>query len=84
MRKTGSSYRWTKKWLSYRNGFGSVAGDFWLGLERIHQFSQSGKCRLRFELLVDNLWSSAEYWSFVVGNEFSAQYRINVDGSVIM
>jgi ficolin len=82
MQRTGNLYSWVQTWLSYRNGFGSAAQDFWLGLERVHQLTQSGKYRLRFELLISGSWSSAEYWYFVVGDEINTQYRINVNGSV--
>jgi Fibrinogen beta and gamma chains, C-terminal globular domain len=82
MQRNGSSYNWALPWSSYRNGFGSTGNDFWLGLERIYQLTQRGKCRLRFELLISGSWVSAEYWSFTLGDEAGTQYRIDVDGLV--
>jgi Fibrinogen beta and gamma chains, C-terminal globular domain len=82
MQRNDSSFSWALPWLYYRNGFGSAGNDFWLGLERIYQLTQRGKCRLRFEMLISGSWVSAEYWSFTLGDEAVTQYRIDVDGLV--
>lgn len=82
MDRPGFNFDWGLPWADYRNGFGSAGSDFWLGLERLHLMTNSGNYRLRVEVLWrDNrTWSSAEYWSFVVGPEVNEQYRLSVDG----
>jgi hypothetical protein len=73
---------WSRPWVDYRNGFGSIDSDFWMGLERLYLLTGSGGYRMRFEmqLLSTGLWYSAEYWSFTVGDEATTKYRLNVSG----
>lgn len=59
-----------KNWTDYKNGFGSLDGEFWLGLDRVHQLTST---RTR-ELLVhledhDGLVKYARYAKFAIGNE---------------
>ena len=71
-------------WSSYKQGFGSYTGGFWLGLEKIYQITNSGQYRLRMEMLVRTglcagKWISAEYDIFHIESE-PALYRIHVTG----
>jgi len=36
----GHSFDWQLNWADYKNGFGSIEADFWLGLERMHLLSK--------------------------------------------
>ena len=79
----GSSFSWNQPWSVFKNGFGSLcssSSDFWLGLERMHQMTSAATYRLRVELQKqDGQWMSAEYATFVVGDETTTKYRLNVD-----
>ena len=70
-----------RPWSDYRNGFGSYPGNFWLGLERLHQLTNNNlPTRLRIELLTTaGVWVSAEYTTFQIDSE-SSWYRIHVNG----
>ena len=71
-----------KNWISYKTGFGSVCGKYWLGLEKLHQLTTNGGAySLRVEVLSNttSMWYSAEYWSFVIVSE-SQGYAIHVFG----
>ena len=84
-KKTVDVFNWNLPWTSYKNGFGSFSGrNFWLGLENVHQLTMSSKYRLRIEMKVDSTgeWQSVEYWSFIVGDEYSTDYQLNIDGYV--
>ena len=57
-------------WTEYKRGFGSLSGEFWLGLDKIHRLTSSGKYKLRVDLedfAGQNY--SAEYDLFKVGSE---------------
>ncbi|KAI4578617.1 hypothetical protein MJG53_020871 [Ovis ammon polii x Ovis aries] len=82
-RKSGlvSFYR---DWKQYKQGFGSIRGDFWLGNDHIHRLSRR-PTRLRVEM---QDWEGnmryAEYSHFVLGNELNS-YRLflgNYSGDV--
>jgi len=44
--------------------------------------TSSAKYRLRVEVQqkATGSWYSAEYWSFVIGDELGSKYRLSVDG----
>ena len=78
----GYIFNWSLPWADYKAGFGSVNADFWLGLERVHLLTSSKPYRLRVEVQQknSNLWFSAEYWSFQIGDELNDKYRLEVSG----
>ena len=78
----GYSFNWSLSWAAYKAGFGSINADFWLGLEKIHLLTSSQPYRLRVEVQErsTNLWYSAEYWSFKIGDELNDKYRLEVSG----
>ncbi|KAM4024764.1 fibrinogen-like protein 1-like protein isoform 2-T2 [Anomaloglossus baeobatrachus] len=57
-------------WEQYRNGFGDLAADHWLGNDLIHHLTKHGPFTVRF-LLVDSQGNKyhADYSSFMVDSE---------------
>ena len=83
--RNGDDYDWNRGWGHYRNGFGAIAANFWLGLKRMNALTGSQPYRLRVELQTEsgvgrNEWYSAEYWSFAVGDEVDEKFRLYVAG----
>ena len=78
----GYIFDWHLPWSEYKAGFGSSDADFCLGLERMHLLTSSRPYRLRVEVQhrSTNLWYSAEYWSFKIGDELNDRYRLEVSG----
>jgi len=76
----GYTFSWNLPWADYKAGFGSIDADFWLGLEKVHLLTNCRHYRLRVEIQESstNLWYSAEYWSFKVGDELNDKYRLEV------
>uniref|UniRef100_A0AAG5DRR3 Fibrinogen C-terminal domain-containing protein n=1 Tax=Anopheles atroparvus TaxID=41427 RepID=A0AAG5DRR3_ANOAO len=85
MRRFDGSVNFTRGWMDYREGFGTVEGEYWLGLEKMHRITAADY----FQLLVylkdhDGTVKTALYDEFEVGNE-STDYRLHlgtyVDGN---
>ena len=65
-------------WAEYKRGFGSLTGEFWLGLDNIHRLTSSGSYTLRFHLEdFDGKTYYAEYDLFKVGSE-GERYQLSV------
>ncbi|KAH3696940.1 hypothetical protein DPMN_084422 [Dreissena polymorpha] len=72
------SENFTRPWIDYAYGFGSLQGEFWLGNEFIHRLTTTVPHELRIELQdFENDCRVAEYGRFVVGPE-SDLYRSSI------
>ncbi|XP_050082298.1 fibrinogen C domain-containing protein 1-like [Anopheles aquasalis] len=70
-----------RDWIDYRNGFGQVGEEVWIGLEQIHQMTTARACELLVELTdFDGTHKYARYSRFVIGSE-AEQYRIRTLGT---
>ncbi|XP_058456744.1 fibrinogen C domain-containing protein 1-like [Malaya genurostris] len=57
-------------WKAYRNGFGNLNGEFWLGLDKLHALTYSAPHELHVQLEdFENRTVVAKYSGFAVGNE---------------
>ncbi len=70
-RRVDGSVDFYRNWTDYKNGFGSLTGEFWLGLDKIHRLASSEQNHtLRVDLATfENEIAYAVYQSFSVGNE---------------
>ena len=65
-------------WADYKRGFGSLGGEFWLGLDKICRLTKEGKIRLRVELTDhEGNTSYADYDFFAVASE-KIKYRLSL------
>eukprot|EP00795_Rhopilema_esculentum_P002276 gene2276-17889_t len=80
-RRVDASISFYRNWNAYRNGFGDMSRNFWLGLEKIHQLALPGRgATLRVEFKHVNFGNRlfyAEYKDFSISAE-SDGYRLNV------
>ncbi|XP_071342145.1 angiopoietin-related protein 4-like [Trachinotus anak] len=67
-KRQDGSQNFNQLWESYKQGFGRLNGEFWLGLENIHSLSKQGQYVLQVEL------SDQE------GEQHTASYRFQLDG----
>ncbi|KAM4628796.1 angiopoietin-related protein 4-like [Polymixia lowei] len=67
-KRHNGSQSFNQPWEQYQKGFGSLNGEFWLGLENIHVLSKQGQYTLQVEL---------SDWT---GQEQSDQYQFRLDG----
>ena len=69
---------WAESWSTYKNGFGNVLTEYWLGTEYIHQISKQKVYQARFVIWdATNRIKFADYNLFSVENE-SQGYRLRL------
>jgi hypothetical protein len=77
-RRQDASVNFYRGWQDYKNGFGDLNGNFWLGLDRIHRLTKLGQNVLRVDLMDwTNDTAYAKYGSFSVASE-SDGYKLNL------
>ena len=77
-RRQNVSVDFYRGWHDYKNGFGDLHGNFWLGLDKIHVLTKSGQNVLRVDLTDwTNATAYAKYGSFSVESE-SDKYRLKI------
>uniref|UniRef100_A0AAG5DJZ5 Fibrinogen C-terminal domain-containing protein n=1 Tax=Anopheles atroparvus TaxID=41427 RepID=A0AAG5DJZ5_ANOAO len=77
-RRFNGEVNFYQNWTMYKHGFGNVNGEHWLGLEKLHAMTRSG----RHELLViledyEGRSAYALYNSFQIGSE-AEKYKLTV------
>ncbi|KAH8372235.1 hypothetical protein KR093_010680, partial [Drosophila rubida] len=81
----GKGENFNRSWATYREGFGSFNGDFFLGLEKIHCLTRSRRYELLVEYLkVDGPTQYVRYNNFKISDE-STGYALSLgefDGNV--
>lgn len=74
------SVDFNRSWNEYKNGFGNLTGEFWLGNDKIHLLTKSSNMMVRIEL--EDFKDEKEYATynqFYVANEY-LKYRLSVSG----
>ena len=74
-RRLNGSVDFYRDWSSYKNGFGDLHGEFWLGNDNLHRLTAAGNVSLRVDLedFEGNI-TYAEYATFKVGCRFNGLY----------
>ena len=66
-----------RDWVAYRNGFGTLETEFWLGNEKIHAITSAGRYELRVDLKYNGQSKYARYDRFSIADE-SNNYKLTV------
>uniref|UniRef100_A0A672S5U2 Fibrinogen like 2 n=1 Tax=Sinocyclocheilus grahami TaxID=75366 RepID=A0A672S5U2_SINGR len=74
------STSFNRTWDEYKNGFGKLIGEFWLGNDKIHLLTKAKNMSLRIEIEdFEGIREYAHYDHFYVANE-SQQYCLSISG----
>ncbi|XP_059171324.1 ficolin-2-like [Physella acuta] len=74
-RRVSGGVDFNRTWNEYKQGFGVISGDFWLGNDLISQLTMKGYNELRFDMKFKGKDYYAVYRGFKVENE-AAQYKM--------
>ena len=79
-RRQDGSVDFNRGWVDYKEGFGSLTGEFWYGLHPLHCLTNQGQWQLRIDFTFTNGTKSyLSYKSFSVGPA-NSQYQLNISG----
>ena len=80
-RRQDGSVDFYRSWDDYREGFGDLGGEFWLGNDKLHMLlALQDSHELRIDMVDENGNTIyAKYGRFVVAS-LSQQYRLSVEG----
>ena len=78
-KRMDGSVDFNRTWNEYKDGFGNLVGEFWLGLDKINRLTRNKtKNKLRVDLGVKNVKTvHPEYSWFGIGNE-TAEYQLYI------
>lgn len=69
-RREDGSVDFLREWADYKHGFGNIAGEYWLGNEKIHLLTNQQVSVLRVDLAdYDQQVGHALYSAFAIGSE---------------
>ena len=77
-RRLDGSVDFYREWKAYKEGFGSLSGEFWLGNDNLHRLTDANDVMLRVDLedFEENI-TYAEYKTFKVADE-ADKYRLTL------
>ena len=79
-RRLNGSVDYYLGWASYKDGFGNLSSEFWLGNDKLHRLTAADNMTLRVDLEdFDGNITYAEYTTFKVANK-SDKYRLLIGG----
>jgi len=73
----GDSYFFERTWNELLVEQGQPSGDYWIGLETIHQLTKDGMYKLRLDIQArDGTWYWEEYDTFIVQDNSTYYYMV--------
>ena len=80
LHREDGSVNFAGNWTKYKTGFGNPEGEFWLGLDQLHNITSQGNYRLVVDFTdFEGMAYQSRYEGFSVGDE-SSKYRLTIYG----
>ena len=77
-KRLDGSVNFYRGWNDYKQGFGNLNGEFWLGLEKMYRLTRRGRYKLRVDLEdTSGNTAYAEYDMFAVTSE-RTKYQLGI------
>lgn len=81
IRRIDGSVLFQRDWKAYKNGFGEVDGEYFIGLDKLHALTEKRSMELLFTLEdYEGVVKSERYERFAIGNE-EEQYILHTMGA---
>ena len=80
-RRVDASTDFYRGWHEYKQGFGNLSNNFWLGLDAIHNLTEKDAVLMIDMIDNDGKKAFAKYGRFQIGND-STSYKLTVSGYV--
>ncbi|XP_022103937.1 uncharacterized protein LOC110986398 [Acanthaster planci] len=77
-RRFNGSVNFNRNWAEYRDGFGDLTGEFWLGNEKLRQLTSVNEWLLQIDLTFDHQIHKTYRWLFRVEGD---NYALFINGS---
>ncbi|XP_067947222.1 fibroleukin-like [Watersipora subatra] len=79
-RRDNSSISFDRSWNDYKNGFGDIRDEHWLGNDKIHEITKTSQI-LNIHLEADGKKPAFGTWQRFYISDESSKYRLNVNGT---
>ncbi|KAJ8033772.1 Tenascin-R [Holothuria leucospilota] len=79
-RRVNGSTNFYRKWIEYRDGFGDIQHEFWLGNEKLHYITEQATYKYRMDFVYSSSSFHNKYPNFHVDDETN-KYRLAKAGS---
>ncbi|RUS81217.1 hypothetical protein EGW08_011011 [Elysia chlorotica] len=76
-RRTSAGENFYRSWQEYKDGFGDLTDNFWIGNEAIHNLTSMYRHEMRIDMTVDGQSVFAQYTSFRIEDE-TDNYRLRL------
>ena len=65
-------------WQDYKQGFGDLSGEYWLGLDKIHRMTNISQNELRIDMEDTSGNTTYAYYDFFAVSGENEKYRLNL------